>query len=125
MIELGTSATISFTVDGSATAIALGSGDLPVLGTPKVVALVEEAAIAAIAGRLADKDTTVGSHIAVDHLAPTLLGSEVAATSTVFAIAGPKIEFKATVTEDGKLVAQGTHTRVVVDRKLFMEPTAD
>ena len=71
MIAEGTSAAISFTVDEGSTAIALGSGDVPVLGTPKVIALVEEAAVAALAGSLSADDTTVGTSVTVDHLAPS------------------------------------------------------
>jgi predicted thioesterase len=99
MISEGTSATLSFTVDEASTAIALGSGDVPVLGTPKVVALVEEAAVAALAGSLGAGETTVGSNVNVDHLAPSLVGATVKAAAIVTAVEGRKIVFSVRVTE--------------------------
>ena len=124
MIEPGNTATIDFTTDEQATAIALGSGDLPVLGTPKVVALVEEASVAAIAGLISDTETTVGSHIDVDHLAPTPVGGTVAVTASVVAVKGRRVDFEATVTENGILAAKATHTRFVVNRESFMDSVA-
>ena len=121
MIEPGSTASITYTTDTRSTATALGSGDLLVLATPKVVALVEEAAVAAIAGLVADTDTTVGSHIDVDHLAPTPIGGTVVATATVVAIKGRRLDFEATVTEGDVLVAKATHVRYIVNRESFME----
>ena len=121
MIEPGSTASITYTTDKRSTAIALGSGDLPVLATPKVVALVEEAAVAAVAGLVADTDTTVGSHIDVDHLAPTPIGGTVVATATVVALKGRRLDFEATVTEEAELVAKATHVRYIVNRESFME----
>ena len=119
MIEPGLSAAISFITDETSTAIALGSGDVAVLGTPKVVALIEEAAVAALAGQLPNDSTTVGTHIAVDHLKATALGSSVVATATVSAVEGRAISITATVTEGDTVVARATHTRFIVDRRTF------
>ena len=120
MISEGTSATLSFIVDEASTAIALGSGDVPVLGTPKVVALIEEAAVAALSGSLAAGETTVGTNVTIDHLAPSLVGATVKAAALVTAVEGRKVVFSVRVTEDGTAVARGTHTRYVVDRKAFL-----
>jgi predicted thioesterase len=120
MIEPGNTATITFTTHDRATAIALGSGDLPVLGTPKVVALIEEAAVEAISDLLGDAETTVGSHIEVDHLAPTPIGGTVVVTATVVAVKGRRVDFEATATEGEAVVAKAAHTRFVVDRETFM-----
>jgi len=121
MIEPGNTAVIEFTTDEETTAIALGSGDLPVLGTPKVVALVEEASVAALVGLLADAETTVGSHIDVDHLAPTAIGGTVVVTATVVVVKGRRVDFEATVTEGETLVAKANHVRYVVNRESFLE----
>ena len=121
MIELGLSASITFTTDESSTAIALRSGDVAVLGTPKVVALIEEAAVAALAGQLPDDSTTVGTHIAVDHVKATAVGSSVVATATVSAVQGRVITITATVTEGDAVVAKATHTRFIVDRETFQD----
>lgn len=122
-VEAGTSASISFIADDATTAIALGSGDVAALGTPKIVALIEEAAVAALSGQLTDGATTVGTHIAVDHLAPTAVGSIVVATATVTQADDRIVSFTATVTESDKVVARGTHTRAIVDRSRFVRRT--
>jgi fluoroacetyl-CoA thioesterase len=120
MIEIGASANISFDADESATAIALGSGDMRVLGTPKVVALCEEAAVAAVAGDLDRGFTTVGSHISLDHLAPTAIGSSVIASASVVSVEGQKLMFEVSVADGDIVVAKGTHTRFIVDRERFL-----
>ncbi|MEN8238669.1 MAG: hotdog domain-containing protein [Actinomycetota bacterium] len=121
MIEQGNTATVTFTTDERATAIALGSGDLPVLGTPKVAALVEEAAVAAIAGLVDDDYTTVGSHLEIDHYAPTPVGGTVVATATVVSVKGRRVDFVATVTAGEEVVARAAHVRFVVNRGSFMD----
>lgn len=120
MISSGTSASISLVVMEQDTAIALGSGDVAVLATPRVVALSEEAAVAALAGSLPGGATTVGTTITLDHLAASGVGSSVTATATVISVEGKKILFSVDVRESDKLVAKGTHTRFVVDRTRFI-----
>ncbi len=124
MIEPGLTARITFIADDASTAIALGSGDVPVVGTPKVVALCEEAACAAIAGTLPAGATTVGTHIAVDHLAPTAVGRTVTASATLTQVDQRKLVFALTVTEGDTAVARGSHTRFVVDRASFLASVA-
>ena len=70
-IEPGLAGSVAHTVTSDDTAIALGSGDVPVLATPRAVALVEEAACTALIGHLDPDHTTVGVHIELDHLLPT------------------------------------------------------
>lgn len=115
-----TSASITFVVDEGSTAIALGSGDIAVLGTPKIVALCEEAAVVAVGGTLDDGQTTVGTNISIEHVAPTAVGATVIATATLVDVAGSRRAFTVEVTQDGNVVASGTHTRVAVDRKQFV-----
>ena len=121
MTDVGATADITFVVDESATAVALGSGDLLVLGTPKVVALCEEAAVAAIVGSIDVGATTVGTRISLDHLAPTALGGSVVASATLVAVDRRRLEFDVSVAEGDRIVARGTHTRFVVDRQRFLE----
>lgn len=117
------SASVTFVVDETSTAIALGSGDVPVLGTPKVVALCEEASVIAVKPTLAAGETTVGTEISVRHLAPSTVGSTVLAAAEITGVAGRKRVLSVTVTQDGSVVASGTHTRVVVDRTKFIAET--
>jgi predicted thioesterase len=119
-IQVGLRASAGLTVGDLDTAIALKSGDVPVLGTPRVVALMEQAAVAAVAGALGEGATSVGTHIAVDHLAPSLVGSSVLASAEVIGVEGRSVSFRLAAHEGEKLVAKGTHTRVVVDRKRFL-----
>ena len=103
------------------TAVALRSGDVPVLGTPRVIALVEEAAITAVGDRLPAGQTTVGMRVQVDHLAPTSVGSSVAAEATLEKVEGRRLTFTVSVTDQCGLVAAGKVTRVVVETERFLD----
>ncbi|MGI9665951.1 MAG: thioesterase family protein [Acidimicrobiia bacterium] len=120
MISEGQSATISFDVTQAATAAALGSGDVEVLGTPKIVALAEEAAVAAIAGSVPDDSTTVGTNVTIDHLLPSQIGATVHASATVTSVDGRRVGFAVQIREGDATVARGTHQRVVVERSRFL-----
>lgn len=102
------------------TARALGSGDVDVLGTPRLVALLEEATCDAVAGFLDARSTTVGMRVQVDHLQPTPVGAEVTAEAYLDKIDGRRITFTVTASDSGGLVAAGKVTRVVVDVQRFM-----
>lgn len=119
-ITTGLTATVSLEVADPDTAIAQGSGTLPVLATPRVVALVEEAAVAAVDGLLDDTHTTVGMAVQLDHLAPTATGRVVVASATVEAVSGRRVSFQVQVADDRGLVAVGRVTRVVVEIDRFM-----
>lgn len=120
MPSVGDSATIVFVVTDDATAIALRSGDVPVLGTPRVVALCEEAAVRAIGDSLPAGSTTVGTHISIDHTTPTAVGRSVSAMAVVTLVGERVIEFDVSVNDDGAVVAAGHHVRAIVDRGRFV-----
>jgi fluoroacetyl-CoA thioesterase len=101
------------------TALALGSGDVEALGTPRVVALVEAATVAAVATALDSRSTTVGSRVELDHLAPTPVGAVVRAEAVLAEAAGRRLRFTVTLSQDGRVVARGVVVRVVVDRDRF------
>jgi fluoroacetyl-CoA thioesterase len=107
------------TVTDDLTAIALGSGDVPVLGTPAVLALMEEAACAAVRTALPDGRTSVGVWAELEHLAPSKVGAVVAASAEVVHADGKTLEFTCEAREGDTLVARARHRRVVVDRKRF------
>jgi predicted thioesterase len=119
MITEGITASTSLVVTAADTAVALRSGDVVALGTPRVVALCEQAAVAALAGLLPEQSTTVGTNINIDHLAATPVGGTVTASATVTAVDGRTISFSLVVVEGEGDVARGVHTRAVVDRKRF------
>ncbi len=102
------------------TARALGSGAVEVLGTPRLVALLEEATINAVDRFLDDGATTVSMRVQVDHLQPTPIGAEVFAEAYLDRIDGRRITFTVTASDSGGLVAAGKVTRVVVDVNRFL-----
>ncbi len=121
MIQPGLEETLQETVTPEMTASELGSGDVSVLGTPAVVALVERVAVAAVAGSLDPGSTTVGARVELDHLAPTPPGAMVSATARLEAVEGRRLTFSFEVSDPGGPVARGTHLRVVVGREAFQE----
>lgn len=102
------------------TARALHSGDVDVLGTPRLVALLEEATCVALQGVLEPTCTSVGMRVQVDHLQPTPVGDHVVAEAVLERIEGRRLMFNVTANDPRGLVAAGKVTRVVVDRDRFM-----
>lgn len=121
---VGTVGTASLEVTPATTAIALGSGDLPVLATPRMVALMEEAACAAIADVLMPESTSVGIHVDVRHGVASPLGASVTAAARVTEVDGTRISFNVTATHrrggEAVEIGRGTHRRVIVDREAFL-----
>ena len=103
------------------TALALHSGEVRVLGTPRLIALCEEAALVAVADAVPTGHTTVGMRVQVDHLAPTNVGSSVAAEATLEKVEGRRLTFTVSVSDHCGLVAAGKVTRVVVDTAQFLD----
>ena len=119
----GATGSATITVTEADTAIAAGSGDLPVLATPRMIALMEQAACAALAPSLPPESTTVGVHVDVRHTAPTPIGVVVTASARVAEVSRSRIvlDVSAEQERDGvrEPIGTGTHTRVVVDRATF------
>ena len=120
MIEIGLTHTSQLTVTEAVTAIEMGSGDMPVLATPAMMALMENAAMLAVADHLPEGSTTVGGHIASSHIKPSKLGDSVTATAMVTRVDGKKIEFKVEARSGEILLGEGTHLRFIVDKEKFM-----
>jgi predicted thioesterase len=120
----GLSACATLAVGEQDTAVTWQSGDVPVLATPRVIGLAEEAAVRAIEHELADGMTTVGYRVQLDHLAPTAVGGTVRAEATLETIESRRLTFRVAVSDAHGLVAAGRLTRVVVDRAHFLEKVA-
>jgi fluoroacetyl-CoA thioesterase len=120
-VKIGAYAKVELIVTSADTAMALRSGEVPVLGTPRVVALAEEAAVAVLAGHLSLNETSVGTRVELAHLAPVLVGSKVRAVATLEKAEGRRLIFNVAVNDDAGLVAAGKITRIVVDTDQFME----
>jgi fluoroacetyl-CoA thioesterase len=113
-------AEIDHVVTEADTAIALRSGDVPVLGTPRVVALCEEAAVLILAGLLTAGQTSVSSRAEIAHVAPVAVGTLVRANATLERSEGRRLVFNVSVTDACGLVAAGKLTRIIVDREQFI-----
>jgi fluoroacetyl-CoA thioesterase len=117
----GLSAKLELTVTDADTAQWLGSGDVPVLGTPRVLALAEAATVAATARQMPGGVTTVGTRAEVDHRAPTPVGRTVLATATLAKVDGRKLTFEVTVKDGEDVVAEVRVERILLDRQRFIE----
>ena len=120
MIEVGQKHISELTVNDAVTAVRMGSGDMPVLATPAMLALMENAAMIAVSDALPEGSTTVGGYIASSHLRPSKIGDVVRAIAEVTKVDGRKIEFKVAVYSGDVLLGEGTHLRFVVDRERFI-----
>ena len=109
------------TVVDADTAVAWGSGDVPVLSTPRVVALCEQACVLAISGALTEDETSVGAGVQISHVAPSPVGAVVRVEVTLERIEGRRLRFSASVSDDHGLVAAGKLTRAVVNRERFLD----
>ena len=115
-------ASLSFEVTAADTALALGSGDVEVLATPRLLAWCEAATVAALAGGegLAATATSVGTRVRLDHLAATPVGGQVEVTATLQHRDGRLVRFDVAATDrSGRVVATGEVFRVVVERDRF------
>ena len=124
-VEPGRSGRVELTVADADTAIAMGSGDVPVLATPRVIALCEQASVRAVADVLGPGQTTVGRRVQVDHLAPTTVGTTVRAEAVLEEAEGRRLTFKVSVSDRRGLVAAGRVTRVIVDLEHFLDKTRE
>jgi predicted thioesterase len=124
-LEPGLSALADLTVTDADTAIAMRSGSVAVLSTPRVVALAEEACVAAVDGSLGEGQTTVGMRVQLDHVNPTPVGGTAIAEATLEKVNGRRLAFTVSVNDSRGLIAAGRVTRVVVDEERFMEKATD
>ncbi len=120
MLEKGLSASSTTTVVAENTAAHMGSGDMAVFATPAMVALMENAAMLAVAPHLSEGETTVGSEMNTTHLKPSGLGMVVTATAILTAVEGRKLTFTVGARDGEGLIGEGTHVRFIVQRERFM-----
>ena len=123
-LETGLRGHAKMDVSQKYTAEAWGSGDVPVFGTPSLVALLETAAVNAVAGRLGPGETTVGTWLDVSHLAATPVGLEVWAEAELTAIEGRRLTFTAVAHDTRERIGECRHLRVIVSRDRFLAKAA-
>ena len=102
------------------TAEFIGSGDMAVLATPAMVALMENAAMNAVAPALPQGSTTVGAEMNTTHIKPSAIGAKVRAVATLTAVEGRKLTFDVEACDEVGAIGKGTHVRFVVDKERFM-----
>jgi fluoroacetyl-CoA thioesterase len=118
-IEVGLRGEAMLTVGTADTALAMRSGTVDVLATPRLIALCEEATCVAVEGRVPTGHTTVGMRVQIDHLQPTPVGSDVTAEATLEKIDGRRFTFTVSASDARGLIAVGKVTRVLVDVERF------
>lgn len=120
-METGLTFTSTAIVSEENIAVIMGSGDLEVFATPAMVALMENAAMNAVASHVPEGSTTVGAMMNTTHLRPSKMGETISATAVLKEVEGRKLTFEVQA-EDGKgtLIGEGTHVRYVVDKEKFM-----
>ena len=122
-VRPGAAASVQLTVTDADTALAFGSGEVPVLATPRIVALVEEAAVAAVHPSLEPGCSTVSVRVQLEHISPTPVGGEVTAEATLEKIEGRRLVFHVAARDERGLIAAGKVTRVLVEVERFLDKT--
>jgi len=120
MVEVGLKYDSEVIVSDSLLAANIGSGDMPVLATPMMAALMENAAMFAIKDYLSDGQTSVGIYIETSHIKPSKKGDSIHTVARVTNVDGNKIDFHVAAYSGGDLIGEGKHIRYIVDRKKFM-----
>lgn len=120
MMEKGLRYESVATVGDGNTAVGMGSGDLPVFATPAMVALMENAAMMAVAGNLPEGATTVGTQISVSHVKASPAGARITASAELVEVDGRRLVFAVRAWDERGTIGEGSHTRFVVDRERFM-----
>lgn len=119
--ETGLVGRAAIEVGDADTAAEMRSGDVPALATPRLIALCEQASVAAVEGQLDPDHTTVGVRVQLDHLAPVGVGQHVEAEAVIDRVEGRRLVFNVSVHDQRGLVAAGKVTRVVVERQKFLD----
>lgn len=121
-MNLGDRASLEFTVTDADTALALGSGDLPVLATPRLLAWCEAVTCVAVQSYLTAQQSSVGTRVQLDHVGASPVGATLRVTAAVVYVDGRLVRFEVVAAQgaEEKVVAHGEVTRVVVDRERFL-----
>ena len=120
MITQGTSFELTFIVGNDQTALAVGSGTLPVLATPVLAAKLEECAWRAAAPQLDEGCSTVGTRLDLKHLSPTPVGMAVTCRAELLRREGRLFVFSLTASDAAGLIGEGSHERVVIQDERFL-----
>ena len=123
MIEVGMNFTVKITVGDQDTAKAVGSGTLAVLATPRMIALMEEAAYKCIGAELESGSSSVGTLMNVKHLSATPVGMDVSVIAEVTEVDGRRVVFKVEAYDAKGIIGEGVHERFIVFEEKFVAKT--
>ena len=119
-IPVGTKGRADCLVTEDKTAAAAGSGTLPVYATPWMAALMEQAAQTSLQPYLTEEESSVGTHLSIDHLSATPVGMKVWAESEVTAVDGRKVCLNVAAYDEAGLIGKGTHERFIIAKDRFL-----
>ncbi|MCA1645352.1 MAG: thioesterase family protein [Chloroflexi bacterium] len=120
-IAIGTRTTWQRRVEPDMTADHWGNTGVMVLATPHMVGLLEATSVRAIVDQLEPGQSTVGTHIDLRHLKATAVGETVTLSAEVIALDGRRVTFRVKAEDSGGVAGEGTHERVLIDLKRFLE----
>lgn len=120
IMEIGLNHISTVTVSTANTALSMGSGDMEVFATPSMVALMENAAMKAVAQHLPEGSTTVGAMMETSHIKPSTIGETVKAEAILEEVDGRKLTFKVIASDSKGIIGEGKHIRYIVDRERFL-----
>ncbi|MEW6171975.1 MAG: hotdog domain-containing protein [Bacillota bacterium] len=123
-LQKGLRGSACITVGEGDTAVAQGSGTVPVFATPRLVAVMEAAAVAALNGVLPQGQTSVGTKVDVEHLAATPVGMEVVAVAELTEVDGRRLVFAVEARDPAEVVGRGRHERFLIDEARFLAKVA-
>lgn len=119
-MKIGLTYTSTLVVSKDHVAAVMGSGDLHVFATPAMVALMENAAMLAVADYLPEGSTTVGAMMNTSHVKPSPMDESIRATAILTGIDGRKLTFSIKAEDSKGIIGEAVHVRYVVDREIFM-----
>lgn len=120
MLELGLKHESATVVSETNSAKTLGSGDMDVFATPAMVALMENAAMLAVASHLPEGAATVGTQMNTSHIKASPIGATITASAELTAMDGRKLTFAVKAWDEKGVIGEGEHTRFIVDRERFL-----
>ena len=122
MIYIGSSCQLEQVVTDELTAARIGSGSLPVFGTPFMAAMMENASMTLLQNFLSEEQSSVGTRLEITHDAPTPVGMKVWAEATITAVSenGKMVDFTVKAWDEQGPIGQGTHTRAIINAERFL-----
>ena len=114
----------TFRVESDQSAIVVGSGGVPVLATPWLIAFIERVAFRLLEADLSEELSSVGTEVNIRHKAPSPIGSKVRVSAKVISVDGKRITLSVQAWDEQKMIAEGTHQRVIIDQSRFLEQIA-